>query len=152
MKKGNGKDKEAMNAAMDVGDAPTTFRTKKSTEYLKYDFLREEKEQMGIDLAHKFNELSYSEANKKAIVKAIDSEIAGLEAKTREIATKLNNGHEYRNIDVEITFDYETRLKKYVRLDTQEQYKEVPMTSDELQVPLPIMTESDAVAAEEVTS
>lgn len=144
MKKDNGKTEEIF----DLSKAPEgtvrksiTQRTSKGKEYLKYDFTREEKEEMGIELAQKFGELSQKEADKKAIVKSLDSDISSLEAKTRDIATKLSNGHEYKNIDVEITFDYESRLKRFRRLDTGAEYKEVPMTADELQVPLPLTEE-----------
>jgi hypothetical protein len=120
------------------GDVTPQIRTKQRQEYLKYMFTREEKEAFSEKLARKIKEAELAELRKKDVVKSLDSDIAKVKTEISDIAGKVQNGYEYRNIDCEVTYNYDTRLKTTVRLDTKEIISDIPMTADELQVPLPL--------------
>lgn len=107
--------------------------TKMVQEYLRYNFTREELEDLATELARSLTEVNREKLHKKDVVKSLDSDISKLETKIAELAEKRNSGYEYRNIDCEVRYDYEVRMKTTVRLDTGEIIKTIPMTADELQ-------------------
>lgn len=112
--------------------APET-ETKKTKEYLKYVFTREEKEEFAGELARNLGDLEQKKLQKKEVVKAIDSEIAGLESAVSRLVAFVRDGYDWRNVDCEVVLNYTTRFKTTVRLDTLETVKTAPMTADELQ-------------------
>ncbi len=113
---------------------------------MRYGFTREEKEAFSGELAEKISKLEHEELRKKEVVKSIDAEIAAIKTTISGLATKVKDGYEYRNIDCEKIFDYDTRLKTLMRLDLGEVVRTVPMTADELQVPLPLEEPKEELA------
>lgn len=111
-------------------------RIVKAKEYLKCEFSEEERREMSMDLARNIGELKEKEAGKKEVVKSLDAELAKLEATIGSLATKVKDGYEYRNVDCDIIFNYDTKKKSFKRLDTGDVFKEQELRGDDLQVPL----------------
>lgn len=110
--------------------------TKKSKEYLRYDFLREEKEALSLELAQKIGDISLKESHKKEVVKSLDAEIAAFEASISNLAAKVKDGYEFRDVEIEINFNFDKKEKEFKRLDIKEVYKTLPLTDEELQLDL----------------
>jgi hypothetical protein len=102
-------------------------------EFLKYEFTREEKEQFASELARNLSELDQQRLKKKEVVKSIDSEIATGEAQVSKLASFVKDGYEYRNIECDVFWNYEARIKTIYRTDTGEKVRTIPMTANELQ-------------------
>jgi hypothetical protein len=113
-------------------------KIEKTTQYLKYQFSKEEKADLADSLARGIGELEQKTLQKKDVVKAIDADIAKLESTVSLSATKVKDGYEYRNIDCIITSDYDTKTKTITRIDTEEVVRTTTMTAEELQQPLPM--------------
>lgn len=109
------------------------MRKVKCKRYLKYTFTRDEKEAISDSLARNISDLKQKQLAKKEVVKSLDSEIAAFETEVSNLATKVKDGYEYRNIDCEMVFDIETRMKTVYRMDDETVVERLPMTADELQ-------------------
>jgi len=107
-----------------------------SNEYVKYVFSEDEKKEIATELAQKVSDLNQAEDEKKAINSDLKSRIDGLQATVNGSATKLNNGYEMRSIKCEVVPDYELKVFRYIRTDTNEIAKERRMSSDDLQMEL----------------
>ena len=108
----------------------------KVSEYLKCLFTREEKEVFSDELARKIGELREKEGRKKEIMKSLDSEAAAMERQISELARKVKDGYEHRDVLCERTYDYAEGKKYTTRMDTGEIFKEVMLTAEELQIPM----------------
>ena len=104
----------------------------KISEYLKCLFTREEKEVFSDELARKIGELREKEGRKKEIMKSLDSEAAAMERQISELARKIKDGYEHRDVQCECTYDYAEGKKYTTRMDTGEIIKAVMLTADEL--------------------
>jgi hypothetical protein len=114
--------------------------TRPCKRYLKYTFTREEKEGLSDELARNVNDLKQKQLHKKEMVKSLDSGIAALETSISGLATRVKDGYEFRDIECEMVFDYESRMKIVTRLDDKTEVEKEPMTADELQRKLPLET------------
>ena len=81
------------------------------TEYLKCLFTEEETKDMSSELARKISDLENAQSRKKGTVKSIDSDIASIETKIKTLATKVNNGYEFRDVKCEVITNYENKNK-----------------------------------------
>lgn len=61
------------------------------------------------------------------------AEITGHDAKINLLVNKINTGREYREVECEIKFDWEEKLKSWVRKDTGEVAQVHNMTEDEIE-------------------
>jgi hypothetical protein len=106
---------------------------KKAKMYLRYDFTREEKEEMALELAEQLSVLVRRQDNKKRVMKSLDSDIAETNLSISKLGRLVKDGYEHRNILCEVLFDYPNREKVFTRLDTQEVVKRSTMSPEELQ-------------------
>lgn len=70
------------------------------------------------------------------------STIDGCDAQINLISDKLNTGSEFREIPCEIEYDFENKLKRWIREDTGEIAKEDIIPYNELQEEMDIATEA----------
>jgi hypothetical protein len=125
--------------------APT--RITKVTEYLRHEFTKEERLEMGDSLAQAHNRMAAVE-DEEAVMKAqIKDKKAGLEQIIGRLARNLGNGFEMRNVDCELVYDSPNVGEvTFRRKDNGEFVKARPMTETERQMDLPLEEKSDAVA------
>ncbi len=96
-------------------------REKKNTVYLKCPFSEEQLRDFSKTLARTVAEIEDAENRKKEIVDTIKAEISGYEAKQSTLSRNINQGYEYRTVDViEYLDEPEAGKKKIVRQDTLE--------------------------------
>lgn len=115
-------------------EAQPKQKIEQSTEYLKCIFTEEEVREMSNDLARKISDLDNAQARKKETVKSIDSDIASIEAKIKELARKVNDKYEFRGVKCKTVIDYEKKKKTITRLDTGEIHLEKDLTEEECQL------------------
>jgi len=112
------------------------------TEKLEKKFTREEKEELTQELVQKMTELGDKRDEQKEKVAHLNGQIKTLEKDIKRLARCVKTGSEIQSVEVEITKDYEKGEKRFMRLDTNEVYKTVPMDYSELtagrQKPLPL--------------
>ena len=104
-----------------------------SEEWVKYIFPTDEKKEIAAELAQKVIELQHVEDEKKAIMSQFKSRIDQTQAAVNGAASKLSSGYEMRNIECEITSDYENKVFNYHRTDTNELVRQKKMSQDDLQ-------------------
>lgn len=103
------------------------------TEFIKHMFTETEKQGIATKMALQVVELQQAEDNKKAIMSDFKSQIDGIQAKINLAATRVNNGYEMRSIKCRIEPDWDEKMWKYYRVDTEKLAKTKAMTSDDLQ-------------------
>lgn len=106
-------------------------------EELKCIFTREEKEELSQKMAQTIEDIGKIELEKKQAQKKFDSQIAAANREIHDLARKVKDGYELRDVEGTITYNYENKMKVYKRLDTGEEYKKIPMSINEQQMPLP---------------
>jgi peptidoglycan hydrolase CwlO-like protein len=111
-------------------------KVEKTQEYLKCEFTQKEVEIFADDLSRKIGELDLKKMSKKDVVKSIDAEIAKTEVEISSLATKVKDRYEFRMVPVEKTIDYDKKEKRFMRTDTKETYKNIPLSDSELQLTL----------------
>lgn len=89
--------------------------------------------EMGNELATK--ELEYSEVSdeKKKIAGGFQERLDGIESRIKHLSRVLTEGGELRDIEVRIVPDLETKMVRYLRLESDDLVEERAMTQDELQ-------------------
>jgi beta-galactosidase beta subunit len=78
-------------------------------------------------------ERSEKEAELQAYSKQLKADIASLDARIVALATKINNGYEHRAVACKIEYDWQNKIKKWIRSDTEEIVKEDIIPESELQ-------------------
>ncbi len=91
----------------------------------------------GRELAQVTSEAGSEESRQASVKKEMSARLAGLEARRTEISAKVNRGRELREVQVEITANYETGMATEVRTDTGEIVRERPLREEEKQPELP---------------
>jgi len=69
----------------------------------------------------------------KSFKKQKDSEIAQCETVENLNAERVNNGYEFRPVACEIQYDFDRKIKIWIRIDTGEIAKEDVISEEELQ-------------------
>jgi hypothetical protein len=66
------------------------------------------------------------------------AEIAGFDASINSIAEKLSTGREYRPVECRLVLNFKTKTKNWVRTDTGEIGRTVPLDESDYQEPIPL--------------
>jgi len=88
---------------------------------------------------------------KKSLDAQLTSEIKLHEAKRNELSSTVSTGKEYREVTVEVRFDFEKGIREELRLDTGEIFTERPLSDDEKQLALDIVEEDQFRSADDET-
>jgi hypothetical protein len=105
-----------------------------TNEYVKYQFTKDEIDEIAAELAQRTSELETAEDEKKAIMSDLKGRIDSLTATVRQAATKINNGYEMRNVKCEIVKDFKSGQIKHVRTDTGDIVRTKKMTDNDRQM------------------
>lgn len=116
---------------------------KKDTERLGCRLTDEERLEFSDMMADAQQALEAAEANKKSLVKQLNAEIEQAKARRDKLTNIVASRTEYREINIEIHFNYDTGKVSKIRTDTGELYQERPMTEKEKQRSLLDEIESD---------
>jgi hypothetical protein len=110
------------------------MKTKKCTEYLKYQFTEEETRENAKKLARKNQELAELDLKKKQIAADIKAETDAANADAARLARWVNDEYDFRMIDCEVMLNSPGEGQKTTyRVDTGEVVKTEKMTADEMQ-------------------
>lgn len=104
-----------------------------STEMCKCFYNPEELRDMSEEMARKIGELDEKEAAKKAVAAQYKADIEAKQKEINDLAQRVRNKFEYRDVKLYITWDWEQRKVIFTRSDTGEVHRERAMTVDELQ-------------------
>lgn len=105
----------------------------KGTEkkFLRYDFKAVEKDQLSDLLANKVQEKESIEMSKKSANAVYKSQIDTVSQEINELATKVSNNYEYRDVACEVIYNQPRRgMKTYIRSDTGTVFTEEMNDSD----------------------
>jgi uncharacterized protein YukE len=106
---------------------------KATTEMLKHVFSDEEKRALASQLAEKVSSLQRAEDEKKAVSSQYKSQIDALQAALNGLASKINNGYEFRETSCSVIPRYERKVWETSRDDTGEIVKYTPMSPKDLE-------------------
>jgi hypothetical protein len=106
------------------------------TRQLRADLADEERRDMAIDLAGEQGRLEAARAEKEESTKTHAATIKRHEAEVGSLATAVNNGWVYRDVECHEYEDFGGKRIIHVRVDTGEEIFERPMNEDERQRPL----------------
>ena len=110
------------------------MQTKKTQEYLKYEFSPNEARENAKKLARAIQQIAELELKKKQIMADLKSEADTAASDSAKLARWVNDGFDYRQIDCEVVFHAPREgYKTLIRLDTYEHVKNEPMTWPEKQ-------------------
>ena len=114
------------------------METKHRNELLTCVLTEEELRGYGVDLALCVQDVA-AETDRQADIRAqMKARMAELEARQSQLAIKISRREEYRDVDVEVEYDYDGGCVRTVRTDTGEQLSDRPMREDERQPALPV--------------
>jgi len=88
------------------------------------------------ELTEHIREKAQAEDTLKSFKSQMKSEIDSHIAQINLLSGKIQSGKEFEQVDIEIYFDYNTRIKTYTRKDTGQVYKTESIRQDELQLHL----------------
>ena len=108
----------------------------KARKNLRYEFTSEEMLQLGKEQAREQAEAEEIDERLAHTKKQMQADIDAHVARQKSINIKINNGYEYRDIDVEISRDFNHGTVTITRLTTKEIVEESPMRDDERQLAL----------------
>ena len=129
-------------------EEPRIPETKRTEEYLRYNFTDTEITDYAKLLARSNQEYSALEETKKRVTKELAASLEEKQGEVLKFSRLINNGHEYRMLLCTLTFDDPKRGEKTVRRDDSgEVVKVMRMSEEEMQIKLPL-----EVAAEEKES
>ena len=103
------------------------------TEYLKCELTDDELRENGIILARANGKIIELEAQKKKFNDQIKADISSAEAEISRLSTILQNGYEFRQVEVEEKQDFEEKKIFVIRLDTGEEIRSRNMGPEDLQ-------------------
>lgn len=110
---------------------------------LKCVFTEHEMTAFRDQIADEIVELGSLEDEKKAVVSGFSAKINEKKASTNNLASKIKNGYEYREIRCLVSYDYHNGIKTIAREDTGEIVAEERISEDECQRILPIEDEQN---------
>lgn len=112
---------------------------KKGERQLRVEFTEKEILEHAKKLAEANAELKRAEDNKKAVTSQLKADCDSISSRIAVLSGKINDGFEYRQINVETTFDDPKRgMKTTRRLDTNDVIETETMTGAEMQEELPL--------------
>jgi hypothetical protein len=92
-----------------------------------------EKLAYGLELAEKAAEAARKTANLAAYSKQIKGEIGTLQDQMANLSEKLNTGKEFRPVECLVRYDWENKVRKWIRTDTMEEEKNDIIPEEDLQ-------------------
>ena len=114
----------------------STTRVDKQTQRLECILTDTEKLDYAKTMTETLENKKAAEDTLKSFKSQMKSEIDAHIAQINMLMGKISSGKEYRPVDIEIYFDYNTRIKTYIRTDTEQVYKTESIRQDELQLHL----------------
>lgn len=103
-------------------------------EAIKFVFGSDDIRELGQSLARETQNVYDLENRKKEIDADMAAQIKAAEGRVALITTKLNNGHEMREVEVLVLYDEPRQgIKRIVRADTNEHLRDEAMTLEEMQ-------------------
>jgi hypothetical protein len=115
---------------------PFTKEQKKITRNLKCILTEDETRIYGMDLARSNASKDESEERKKEVDAQLKAEIESHSTRALNLARKINNGYEYRDVECLTEFDFTKNSATITRVDTGEVVEKRAMTDDERQAGL----------------
>jgi len=113
-------------------------KKKITTRNLPVALTDDEIRKAGDALAMACEDITSEEARAKEIKDDLKNRMSSLEAERNRLAVLVRRKEEYRQVEVDIWFDYQRGMVEEIRTDTGEQIKIRPMTDDERQQGLPM--------------
>lgn len=101
--------------------------------YLRHDFAPAEMVEMQKRLSFQILRLRHKEAEKKAIVAQLSSEIEAIDSEIGSLADKINTGFEHRKMKCPLQFDWDNGVKNATHPDTGEIVETFDITEDDRQ-------------------
>jgi hypothetical protein len=126
---------------------PTNIQTEFDTETLKCILTDAELQNYGLLAARHDQEADPAELELTAVKSQFKNRIDAATSKRKELASKINQGYEFRTVDVQIVKDYTNNTVTTIRQDTGETVKQCTMTRQECQRPLEFPGEDRPQAA-----
>lgn len=108
---------------------------RKTTEMLNLECVLTDEETLKYakEMAEATNKLNQLEDSKKSYNSQIKSEIDSAAAKVNLLSRKVASGKEYRDIECDIVYDWDEKVKRFYRKDTGEFVRECIISEYELQ-------------------
>lgn len=102
-------------------------------KYLKYHFSEDERKEQASELARFVGSKNELEQQKKEAMAQFKADIEKADSQISTLSTHLNQGYIHKNIDCEVTKDFDRKTVTIIRLDTGEFVESRAMTPNELQ-------------------
>jgi hypothetical protein len=115
---------------------PTNIQTEFDTETLKCILTDSELQNYGLLAARHDQEVDQAELELTAVKSQFKNRIDAATSKRKELSAKINQGYEFRTVDVQIVKDYTNNTVTTIRQDTGDQVRQRTMTRQECQRPL----------------
>ena len=115
---------------------PSNIQTEFDTETLKCILTNAELQNYGLLAARHDQEVDQAELELTAVKSQFKNRIDAATSKRKELSAKINQGYEFRTVDVQIVKDYTNTTVTTIRQDTGETVKQRTMTRQECQRPL----------------
>lgn len=109
---------------------------KEMTKNLKCMLTPDETRTYGMELARANASKDEAEERKKEVDAQLKAEIESHSTRALNLARKINNGYEYRDVKCSMAFDWEANSVTVTRTDTDEVIELRAMTEDERQTTL----------------
>jgi len=110
------------------------MQEKRRYEPLKYVFSKDEIRDLGEALAREAQAQMDLHAQKKSSASGYAAQIAENEKRMAELAKKINNGYELREVECMVMMETpRPGMKRIIRIDTNEAIFDEPMTAEEMQ-------------------
>lgn len=116
---------------------------KSTSRHLQVIFSQDVMGTMSKELAMSFNRRSQLELKLKEVTTQIKGEIAKADADISRLATDVERGYTYRDVDCTLIYDFTSNLYSMVRNDTKEVVESRPLSDDEKQLELPVENTGD---------
>lgn len=103
-------------------------------EAVKFTFGASDIQELGQKLARETQNVYDLEKEKKELDAVLAAKIKAANNRVAEVAEKLNNGYEMREVEVLVLYDTpRSGIKRLIRIDNNEQLREEAMTLEEMQ-------------------
>lgn len=111
-----------------------SIKKKKIGKYLPVMLTDDERLEKADELAEASQAVDNANANKRYVLSQMQTEIKTAEARREKLAGIVSSKREYREVTVEVQFDFEKGEYREIRTDTGELVTQRSMTDDERQI------------------
>jgi hypothetical protein len=109
---------------------------RKETFIVDHYFTKDELLTIGDNLGNKVSEVNVLEERKSAQAKRFADIIKGLSVEVDELVGKLKEKKEPRDMECEVLYDFERKIKQVIHPETSEIVKTIEMSFEDLQLQL----------------